>query len=114
MSPQTVTPPPETCSKCGWPLGYASSHFRSRCNPVGGAAADELAAKLEGVARATKSGYGQDTVAIVFDSGSSVVLAVSKEGKFRVEENNVHIVGEHGVEGAVEVCRLFAQICLVP
>jgi hypothetical protein len=113
MAPTTVTPPPETCAKCGWPLNYVPNHVRYLCNPVGGKAVDELAAKLEGFARVTKTGYGQDTATVVFEGGSSVVMFVSKEGRFSVDGKNLNLVGDHGLAGTAAICRLFAQITQV-
>lgn len=113
MSPQTVAPPPEICKSCGWPLGYVPNHVRYLCNPVGGKAADEVAAKMEGFVRVTKTGYGQDTLTVVFDNGATFVLIVSKEGRFTVDAKHLHLINDYGVAEVEEIIRLFAKVSTV-
>lgn len=106
--PQTVSPPPDVCGKCGWYIGYAPNHYRVHCNPVGGKAADDLSAKLADVARSTKSGH-QDSLTFIFGDGSTLVLKVDRAGRFAIE--SIHLIRGYDSAGMDSVVRLFAEFC---
>jgi hypothetical protein len=111
MSPQTVSPPPKICPKCGWPLGYEPNHIRYLCNPTGGKAVDDVVARLTGVTTATKLGYGQDTLTVILENGATFVLDVSKEGRFSFK--TLHLINDYGASQVEEIIGLFAKMSVV-
>jgi len=103
-----VTPPLPACDKCGWPVAYMPNHAKFECNPVGGKAVDELAARLEGVARVTKLSQGLHKATIICEGGLMATFVVARDGTFQFSDAHWYRSKPHSVASLVLVARFLA------